>query len=178
MLNRILVAIDYSDRSRHALDEAIELAKLTNAEIMLIHVLSAMDQDYPVRSSYPITDVGYADSALYEEMMQRYAQQWQRFEQEHLQILQSFARDVEAQGVHTNWTQVYGDAGKEICQTAQNWQADLIILGRRGRTGLKEALLGSVSNYVMHYAPCTVMIVQDQTDSGSELAKQREMLVI
>jgi nucleotide-binding universal stress UspA family protein len=44
---------------------------------------------------------------------------------------------------------------------ARSWPADLIVIGRRGRTGLKEALMGSVSNYVVHHAPCTVMVVQD-----------------
>ncbi|NEO28803.1 MAG: universal stress protein, partial [Kamptonema sp. SIO4C4] len=35
-----------------------------------------------------------------------------------------------------------------------------VIIGRRGRVGLSEILLGSVSNYVLHHAPCAVMVVQ------------------
>jgi nucleotide-binding universal stress UspA family protein len=92
-------SLDYSDLSQKALDEAIALAKLTNAEVMLLHVLSALDKDYPPHFSYPITELGYANSALYEDMIQHYAQQWQNFEQENLKILQSFVRDAEAQGV-------------------------------------------------------------------------------
>ncbi|MEO0350033.1 MAG: universal stress protein, partial [Cyanobacteria bacterium P01_A01_bin.15] len=40
------------------------------------------------------------------------------------------------------------------------WNADLIMMGRRGRSGFSELLLGSVSNYVMHHAPCSVLTVQ------------------
>ena len=53
--------------------------------------------------------------------------------------------------------------GWEICQRAKVWQADLIIVGSHGRTGLSELFLGSVSNYVMHHAPCSVMVIHRQT---------------
>ena len=46
-----------------------------------------------------------------------------------------------------------------ICELAKFWNADLIIMGRRGRSGLAEVFLGSESNYVLHHAPCSVQIV-------------------
>jgi nucleotide-binding universal stress UspA family protein len=161
MFNRILVALDYSDRSRQALAEAIDLAKQVHAEMMLLHVLSTLDKGYPNDIYYPITDIGYTNSALYEEIIQRYTQQLQQFEQDNLKILQSLTQEVEAAGIKVHWTQVFGEASSEICQAAQHWHADLIVMGRRGRSGLREALMGSVSNYVVHHAPCTVMVVQD-----------------
>ncbi|MGQ9872468.1 universal stress protein [Leptodesmis sp.] len=38
--------------------------------------------------------------------------------------------------------------------------ADLILIGNRGHTGLKELFLGSASNYVLHHAPCSVLTVK------------------
>jgi nucleotide-binding universal stress UspA family protein len=157
MFKKILVPLDYSDRSRQVLEEAIALAKLTQAELLLLHVLSMSEPDFPIQVRSPVTDIG-VDSAFSTEMMQIYAKQLQQFEQESVKKLQSFAREAEAQGIHVTWTQPFGSAASEICRTAREEQVDLILMGRRGRSGLKEALLGSVSNYVMHHAPCTVMI--------------------
>jgi nucleotide-binding universal stress UspA family protein len=161
MFQKILVALDYSDRSQQALDEAIEFAKLTHAKIMLLHVLSATEPDYPIPLSYPATDIG-VDSAFSTEMMQLYVKQLQEFEQKHLKRLQFLAQEAEFQGVTVTWTQLFGSAGAEICRVAREEKVDLLVMGRRGRTGLTEALMGSVSNYVMHHAPCTVMIVQEK----------------
>ena len=52
-----------------------------------------------------------------------------------------------------------GDPKDVVCQVADEIDADLIIMGRRGRSGLAELFLGSVSNYVLHHAPCSVHIV-------------------
>jgi nucleotide-binding universal stress UspA family protein len=79
-------------------------------------------------------------------------------------------------GLSVRWTQHFGDAGVDICETATEWQADLIVIGRRGRTGLQEALLGSVSNHVMHHAPCTVMIVQEKNLLTTESLKLKRCL--
>jgi nucleotide-binding universal stress UspA family protein len=62
-------------------------------------------------------------------------------------------------GIKTEFTQIPGNPGQTIKKIAQNWDADLIVMGSRGRTGLSELVLGSVSNYVMHHAPCSVLIV-------------------
>jgi nucleotide-binding universal stress UspA family protein len=43
---------------------------------------------------------------------------------------------------------------------ARTWNADLIVIGRRGLRGLAEMFLGSVSNHVIHHAHCSVLVVQ------------------
>jgi nucleotide-binding universal stress UspA family protein len=72
-------------------------------------------------------------------------------------------------GVKTGFTQNMGDAGRIICEVARSWPADLIMLGRRGRAGLSEFFLGSVSNYVIHHASCSVMVIQGKMPSTNEL---------
>jgi nucleotide-binding universal stress UspA family protein len=53
-----------------------------------------------------------------------------------------------------------GDPAEVIIEVANEQQADLIVVGSRGLTGIKRFRLGSVSNKVSHHAPCSVMIVR------------------
>jgi len=53
-----------------------------------------------------------------------------------------------------------GDPGRWIRDLAHSWEADLIVLGRRGLTGVAEMFLGSVSNYIVHHVGCSVLVVQ------------------
>jgi nucleotide-binding universal stress UspA family protein len=52
-----------------------------------------------------------------------------------------------------------GDPGREIVETARTMSADLVVLGSRGRGGVKGLLLGSVSRRVAATAPCSVLVV-------------------
>ena len=56
-----------------------------------------------------------------------------------------------------------GDPGTEIIQEAEGWPADLIIVGSHGHRGLKRILLGSVAQYVVNHAPCSVQIARVRT---------------
>ena len=53
-----------------------------------------------------------------------------------------------------------GNSGPLICDLAAKWGADLIILGRTRRGRLSERFLGSVSNYVIHHTPCSLLLVR------------------
>lgn len=65
-----------------------------------------------------------------------------------------------AAGVETVVSCDVGDPGMMICETAKEWKADLVLVGRRGRSGLSELVMGSVSNAVVHHAPCSVLVIQ------------------
>jgi len=88
-----------------------------------------------------------------------YQKRWESYEREGIDELRQFAAEATAQGIKTEFTQTAGDPGRVICDMANSWQADMIIVGNRGRSGLSEFFLGSVSNYVMHHAPCSVLVV-------------------
>ena len=51
-----------------------------------------------------------------------------------------------------------GDAGQSICAYADEIDASAIVAGSRGRSGLKRAVLGSVSDYIVRNAPCPVIV--------------------
>ena len=158
MFRKILAALDHSDSSKQVFEEALALAQATHAQLMLLHVLDSTEEGYPTISTFPRMDGIYP--ALYEEAMQRYAQEWQAFEQRGFQVLTSLANEANEAGVETDISQVLGKAGSEICAIARSWQADLILVGRRRRTELGELLLGSVSHYITHHAPCAVLVLQ------------------
>lgn len=75
-------------------------------------------------------------------------------------------------GINAEFKILFGDPSRVICEIAQAWNADLIIIGRRGRTGLSELFLGSVSNYVLHHAPCSVLTVQQSITANSQEIQQ------
>ena len=57
-----------------------------------------------------------------------------------------------------------GEAGPAICRLAEEVDADVIVVGSRGRGAIKRALLGSVSSYVTNNAPCPVVVVRAGTE--------------
>jgi len=54
-----------------------------------------------------------------------------------------------------------GNAAREIVDEAKEWGAELILMGSHGRTGLKRVLMGSVAQYVVSHAPCSVEVVRE-----------------
>jgi nucleotide-binding universal stress UspA family protein len=56
---------------------------------------------------------------------------------------------------------IEGDAGPALCDFATEVGASALVIGSRGRGGLKRAFLGSVSDYVVRNAPCPVIVSRD-----------------
>lgn len=161
MIDKILVTIDSSDKSQSVFDTAVSLAQSTGASLMMLHVLSEEDPGYPILPTYAYYAVlkGSDDGIL--------QQKFDEYEQQQAEYLRNLARKAIAAGVKTEYAQLSGVPGWEICELASDWSADLILVGSRGLKGLKEMFLGSVSNYVTHHAPCSVLIVRTDTDSVS-----------
>ena len=57
-----------------------------------------------------------------------------------------------------------GDPATAICHLAEEVDAGAIVIGSRGRGGIKRAMLGSVSDHVVRNAPCTVMVTGPKAD--------------
>ncbi|MFM7324563.1 MAG: universal stress protein [Nodosilinea sp.] len=158
MFHRILVAIDQDPAmAQEVFSEALALAVAQHATL---HILQVLD---PLKSTYPdplYLTLGGSLGPLNTQAFGAYVSQWREAEQESLAQLQGYLEEALTAGVTALTSQRVGDPGREICALAQEWSADLILLGRRGRKGLGELLLGSVSNFVMHRAGCAVLIVQ------------------
>ena len=165
MFQKILVAIDRSGISTQVFDEALALAQVNSASLVLLHVLSLEEEGSP--DIYLIPSVE-CYPALRANNWEFYQKQWQVFENQGLDLLRSLTNAATAAGVTTEFAQVSGSPGRTICNFARTWSADIIVMGRRGRSGFSELILGSVSNYVLHHAPCSVLIVQHPVKSSSQ----------
>ena len=176
MFHKILVALNYSDANRQVFETAVAMAKATNADLMLLHVLIADDEGYPDISEFPKVDT--LPFSMYEEIMERYAQQWQLFEQRNLRVLQAFAEKAINEGIKVDYAQYLGNPANEICKLAKTWKADLILMGRQGHRGISELIMGSVSNFVLHHAPCSVLIVQGQIKPGSDTVAEGRTVAV
>lgn len=161
MYQNILVALDHSTSAQQVFEQALALAQPLQARLMLLHVLSADEEGYPDLPTIP--SLHYYPGLL-DLPLDLYRQRWESYEQAGLARLQQFAEQARGVGVQVEITQLSGAAGHLICELGQSWRADVICMGSRGRAGLSELLLGSVSNFVMHHAPCSVLIMRDGPD--------------
>lgn len=161
MIDKILVAVDRSEQNKSVFDSALSLAKTTGATLMLLHVLSEDEDNYPILPTYAYYPMlNERDYELYQEKLAQY-KQWG------LDFLKNLTEIATIAGVETEYTQLTGNPGRTICELANTWSADLILVGSRGLKGLKEMFLGSVSNYVTHHAPCSVLIIRTAIDEES-----------
>ncbi len=149
---KILVALDRSPQSDIVFEQALELAEKEEAALMLFHCLPLETQG-----------VGsYAD--LFGRELINFSAEIQKLinqeTEEARQYLAYCCQKATEQGVPTEWDVKIGDPGSRIRDLAKAWDADLVVVGRRGRQGLAEIVLGSVSSYVVHHAPCSVLVVQ------------------
>lgn len=158
MYRKILTAMDMSPMGDIVFNEALSVAGKYGATLLLLHVLSP-EEDY---SPMPIPpNLGEIYPARGNDLTLDYwRQQWQEFEEKGIEFLQEKAKLAGEKGVQGEYRQIYGQAGRTIAKVAKEEGIDLIVVGRRGRSGLGELFLGSVSNYVLHHAPCSVLIVQ------------------
>lgn len=165
MIDKILVAVDHSEKNQFVFDSAVSLAKATGATLMLLHILPEDEAGNPVLPIYTIPF-----SRIFEERGDReqYQQELAQYQQWGLDFLHTLTQKAVKAGVKAEYSQLSGNPGWMICELADRWSADLILVGSRGLKGLKEMFLGSVSNYVTHHAPCSVLIVRTAIDNDSE----------
>ncbi|MGB3202780.1 MAG: universal stress protein [Nodosilinea sp.] len=167
MFKKILVALDNSNHRQEVFQKALDLASATGASLMLCHVLSAYEEGSP---GIPIRSYHAYYPVLEDSTWRLYQERWQDYEAQGIEQLRQELDAASAAEVIAEFSQVGGEPAATICGVADSWQADLIIVGSHGRRGLSELLLGSVSNYVMHHASCSVMVVHHTQNTASTLA--------
>lgn len=155
---KVLVALDRSLQTSAVFEQALSEVKARgNGSLMLVHALR-MDAESPTSAFMGIGTV--ADVYTYGTLKRVQQEKIQQERDKSLAWLQTYQQQTIAEGIPTELTCLIGTPGNGICELAQSWGADLIVLGRRGHQGITEVVMGSVSNYVLHHAPCSVLVVQ------------------
>ncbi|HUC92128.1 MAG TPA: universal stress protein [Paenibacillus sp.] len=139
----IIAAYDGSEQSLRALNAALELAAERNAALEVLHVYQL-----------PVAVVG-------EAMIPPPANTTAAVAEEAENVADEIRSIVESKpGARATVTVLQGDAGQQIIETAAKRGADLIVIGSRGNSGLKELFLGSVSHYVIKHTDTAVLVIK------------------
>jgi len=175
MFRTILVATDNSANSRKAVEAAADIARRYEAKLILLNVIHPQRINTEFKRMLEVEnlmDPGPALMKATSKFPQTMAENLTRLNESvdasyrYLQllaeqILEQANKIVFKQGVKDAKTQIEdGDPAQEILRCADRENVDLIIVGNRGLSELKELLMGSVSHKVSQYAKCSCVIVK------------------
>ncbi len=147
MYKRIVVAVDGSETSGKALDEATKLAREMSSIILLLHVCEEM----PI-----MWEPDGMNMILMQNSLKAVADAGK-------ELLDKHRRKLAEQGitVETKLVEAYGGRiGSVISEEAQKWNADLLVVGTHGRKGIAHLLIGSVAEGVTRTASMPVLLVR------------------
>jgi nucleotide-binding universal stress UspA family protein len=148
---RILLATDGSEDAAFAARTALNLANKTGSELHVVYV-----EEVPRRLSYSESpSLEEMIDPEFEEQMRKHAQaSASRFLEEQVQKIKEAGGEI-AQA-HPRFGRPY----TEIVHLAEELEAGMVVVGSRGEGGVRRALLGSVSDSVVHHAHCPVLVVR------------------
>lgn len=136
---KIMLAVDLTEESTEVAKRALSLVELHNAELHIVHVIEPLSLAYG--GDVPM------DLSSVQEQIQEQAKSH----------LSEFSAHLNVPEDHQHL--IFGRPESEIQRTAEEYGADLIVVGSHGRHGLA-LLLGSTANGVLHGATCDVLAVR------------------
>ncbi len=142
-IHNILVPTDYSPHAEKALEYAIGLAKTFNAKITLLH-------SYHVAVPLSVSDPVIIPQGFWDDARKRAGE-----------LLEEHRQKVEADSVSCEGRLSTEPPYQAIQEMATVSNADLIVMGTRGLTGLKHVMLGSVAERTVRLAHCPVITIKD-----------------
>jgi nucleotide-binding universal stress UspA family protein len=150
MYKKILVPVDGSAASNRGLAEALKLAKSLGASVKVVHAVNEF-----------IMDSAYAPIADYGQLLETLREVGRR-------VLKDAATTARAGGVEAQSSLVESIGGRAadlILAQAQEWSADLIVMGTHGRRGIRRLVLGSDAEQVLRSSPVPVLMVRAQPEA-------------
>jgi nucleotide-binding universal stress UspA family protein len=151
---KILLAIDGSNPSMDAAQDAIEIAKNNKSQLIILHVIDLYKYPYLLSSTILAPTFG---SQKYAEEKKK-AEEWMRTIKERFK--QGNNSDVNVQNIKTEVVDGKISVAATIVEYAESENVSLIVIGSRGVTGFKKMLVGSVTADVVKYAHCSVLVVR------------------
>jgi len=150
-VDRVVFAWDGSSCAEKAARVLTDWGPFANAEV---HVLSVADAEPPWWVETGIVSEEAAAEA-YEEAAEPSRHQ-------HDQLAQDMADRLREAGLKVVPERCDGDPAAQIVRVAQSQEADLVVMGTHGRSGLARLLVGSVARNVLLHASCSVLVVREQ----------------
>ncbi|WP_404329535.1 universal stress protein [Mesobacillus maritimus] len=141
----VLVAVDGSKEAAWAFKKAVEIAKRNDAKLIMTHVIDL--RTFATVEAYDRT-ISERAKEFAEELLENYK----------LQAIDSGVREV-------TYTIDYGSPKVKIAkEIAKKYNVDLIICGATGMNAVERFFIGSVSEHIVRYAPCDVMIIRTEKE--------------
>jgi nucleotide-binding universal stress UspA family protein len=153
LFQKILVPLDGSEHSLKALEEAAQIAEKFSGKITLIHVFSVqpiMISEPSAVSSLNMPILTGAEVSMMIEAARKYGNR----------ILDDGQQRTKGAKVQVEKMLVEGHAVQEIARVSNEGSFDLIVIGARGVSHMREMLLGSVTDGVIHHAHCPVLVIK------------------
>ena len=147
---KMMITYDGSEASQFALKESLKMARSMGAELTLYTCVEVMNYYAPVS----IEGASQVWGPTMEQGVKEYVK-------EVGDKLTEEAQEI-CQGAEISYTHIVeeGQPRENICNFAQENQIDLLVVGSRGLGVIKRMLLGSVSQYVINHAPCSVLVMR------------------
>lgn len=150
---KVLIAIDNSNCSHHAIESILKRPWFKDTEFRVIHVVEPIVSQYSLVAPQAISLMVNAERILKAEATK---------------FTNAAAEKIKnSLGIEKVSTKVLeGFVADTIIEQAGSWQADLLVVGSHGRTGMDKLLLGSVAEKLVNHAPCSVDVIKASQSSA------------
>lgn len=149
MYRRILVPVDASPCSVKGLMEALQLAGVLQARVLLVHVVNEL-----------ISEPALAPAEYHQNLIESMRAVGRQTLADACDLAKAQGVDVESKLIET----IGGRASDCIVGAAKEWGADLIVMGTHGRRGMSRLAMGSDAELVVRSAPVPVLLVRERVD--------------
>lgn len=154
MFRNILVSVDGSADSERALDEAIDLARVSNARLTILTAIV-----HPPSWAYNGVNAGAAQQLAID------------LEKEAKEILRDSEQRV-PEDVPVTTVLSPDPVRKALVKRVEEGDHDLVVMGSRGRGAVASTVLGSVSHHMLHHSPVPVLIVHAVRDRAAAVQEE------
>ncbi len=157
---KIVVGLDQSFKDSIVFNRALEQAKPHSSSIMIVHTLESHPSSREI--SLPIGQHAEVARDMYSMLARQHKERLERSKRQAKGWLEIYFQQAIAKGIPTQINCQSGNSGLWLCEMAQRWGADLIVIGHCENHGLRSVGHDSVSQYVLQHAPCAVLVIQGE----------------
>ncbi len=155
LFENIMIPLDGSEHSNKALEVAIQIGQKFGSKLTLVHVYTVSAQ--PIIMPEPATLGAPGVPVLTPAEVNKIAEAARRIGNG---VLTSGEDKAKTAGLEVKKILIEGHAVQEISRIAKESKFDLIVIGARGISHIREMFLGSVTDGVMHHAVCPVLVIK------------------